>query len=505
MISLKKHHNIDNYLITLIFSVIFITSLGLFCSPILRGNDAYSYAIIAKEIFYSNDWMNLIYRGQDWLDKPHFQFWMTAISYKIFGVNTFAYILPGFIFNLIGAFYTFILGRHLFKSRTIGLFSALFYLTALHLLLDTINIKQEAYLLGTIIPACYYWCLYHESHTIKNKYLLYGAIFTACAMMTKGIFVLCPIFSGLIILWICQKKKPDIFKWFLAGLLSMIFILPELIALYIQFDLHPEKIVFGQTDVSGLFWFFIGSQFGRFFNIGSIVQTGHQGIGHYFYFFHVFLWAYLPWIVMLPFAIWKAIKQNILKNFGIIYLLGSFIPTFVLFSLTEFQLDHYTNILIPFAAIICAWWALNAQIVARHFILVVILPSVLMCVISILLLVQYAYVSKFDDGYQISQYLKDKSALPIIDYKIRSNSLLFFSQQDQYNYTDSEKMLFEQKEPYYLVTTAEDWKGIASNLEKQHGISFLQQFEVLPKGTRILLKFVNMKKYMKDVVLIKVQ
>ena len=37
--------------------------------------------------------------------------------------------------------------------------------------------------------------------------------------------------------------------------LTGIFILPELYCLYAQFDAHPEKMVFGQTGVSGLNFF----------------------------------------------------------------------------------------------------------------------------------------------------------------------------------------------------------------------------------------------------------
>jgi 4-amino-4-deoxy-L-arabinose transferase-like glycosyltransferase len=35
-----------------------------------------------------NDFVNL-YNNTDWLDKPHFPFWITATSLKILGVNSF--------------------------------------------------------------------------------------------------------------------------------------------------------------------------------------------------------------------------------------------------------------------------------------------------------------------------------------------------------------------------------------------------------------------------------
>ena len=64
--------------------------------------------------------------------------------------------------------------------------------------------------------------------------------------------------------------------------LLILFINPELICLYIQFDLHPEKILFGHTHVSGIRFFFWDSQFGRFLNTGPIKGAGRR----------VFLYSY---------------------------------------------------------------------------------------------------------------------------------------------------------------------------------------------------------------------
>jgi len=36
---------------------------------------------------------------------------------------------------------------------------------------------------------------------------------------------------------------------------KILFITPELFCLYIQFDRHPEKILFGHTSVSGIRFF----------------------------------------------------------------------------------------------------------------------------------------------------------------------------------------------------------------------------------------------------------
>jgi hypothetical protein len=79
--------------------------------------------------------------------------------------------------------------------------------------------------------------------------------------------------------------------------LILLFITPELYSLYTQFDIHPEKVVFGRTNVSGLKFFFWDSQFGRFFNTGPI-----KGNGEPTFFLHTTLWPFYPGLL---FFMWQ--------------------------------------------------------------------------------------------------------------------------------------------------------------------------------------------------------
>jgi hypothetical protein len=133
-------------------------------------------------------------------------------------------------------------------------------------------------------------------------------------------------------------------------LLIFMFITPELYSLYAQFDLHPEKIVFGRTNVSGLRFFFWDSQFGRFFNTGPI-----KGHGDPTFFLHTTLWAFLPWSIILYIAAIRLIlrkTENNDQSRWIIY--GSAGITFILFSFSGFQLPFYIVIIFPQFSIITA-------------------------------------------------------------------------------------------------------------------------------------------------------
>ena len=354
-------------------------------SPVINGGDSITYAALSQHIALNNDWANLVLDGKDWLDKPHMPFWITALFFKIGGVSAFTYILPGFLFHLIGGYYTYRIAR-LFYGRDTAWLSALVYVSVYHLMDSSIEVKAETYLTGFIMGACYYWLRYDAQS--KLKYLLLGALFSACAVMTKGVFTLITITSGLVCMWLYQKQWQKLWsgKWLLAFALSLLFTAPEVVALYLQFDSHPEKAVFGQTQVSGIKFFLWDSQFGRFFNTGPIKNTN----GHPFYFVLVFLWAFLPWVAVFVAAMVSGVRRffanSVSERASFVFLCGAFFVTFGLFSATSFQLDHYTVILFPFAAILCGKFLhdwLVQQGTGRALLVVQVLLTLLLVVLAV--------------------------------------------------------------------------------------------------------------------------
>ncbi|MCD8741726.1 glycosyltransferase family 39 protein [Mucilaginibacter roseus] len=327
---------------------------GLFVP--LMNPDATLYATIAKTMVLRNDYVNIYVRGTDWLDKPHFPFWIAALFFKIFGINTWAYKLSGIVFMLMGALYTWLFAKALYNKQ-VAIWSVLILLTAQHIVLSDNDVRAEPYLTGLIIASVYH---FYRSYTKPSFWhLLIGCAFAGCAVMTKGIFVLITIGGAIAGHLIITKQWQQLFnlRWLLAAVLVFIFMLPEVYCLYQQFDANPEKIVFGQQGVSGIKFFFWDSQFGRFFNTGPI-----KGSGDPFFFVHTTLWAFLPWSLLLFAAIYQFIKKGI-KNaqahewFNIC---GAML-TFLMFSASKFQLPHYINIVFPFFAIITSQYICSVQ------------------------------------------------------------------------------------------------------------------------------------------------
>jgi 4-amino-4-deoxy-L-arabinose transferase-like glycosyltransferase len=322
----------------------------------LFTDDQGLYASIAKNLIYKKDFFQLFTYNRDWLDKPHFPFWVILLSFKLFGISTWAYRLPGLIFFIISLIYTWLFTRK-YYGWEVAAIAVLILMTAQHVLLSNTDTRAEPYLMALITGSIYHLTRLEQRFTLKD--LLLAALLTAFAIMTKGLFVITAIYGSLIGQLIFQKKFKTLFtfKWVLLLLLTFIFTLPEFYALYLQFDLHPEKTVFGTHHVSGIKWFLWDSQFGRFVNNGPIVR---KASGSIFFYLHTLLWAFAPWCLLFYYAVFKHLKAIYHhKKLTEYYSLCGGVLLLLLFSLSRFQLPFYTNAVFPLFAIITAPFCYN--------------------------------------------------------------------------------------------------------------------------------------------------
>lgn len=353
---------------------VFVNFSGLFVT--LMAPDAAVYAAISKNMLLRNNYLELFLEGNDWLDKPHFPFWVTAFFFNIFGIHTWSYKLPGILFVLMGAWYTYRFAREKF-NEAVALWSVFIFLTAEHIILSNNDVRAEPFLTGLIIAGIYHFYKVTEGRQWFG-HVVAGSLFAACAAMTKGIFTLIPIGGAVVVhLALCRQwKQLFSLKWVLAIILTLVFLFPEVYSLWYQFDAHPEKVVFGERGISGIRFFFWDSQFGRFMNTGPI-----KGKGDLFFFAHTLLWAFLPWSLMMYYAVFRKIKsiwRTDTETPTEFYTLGGSLLILLVFSVSKFQLPHYANIIFPLLAIITAQYlpllqqkAIKFFTVTQYIILVV--------------------------------------------------------------------------------------------------------------------------------------
>lgn len=341
--------------LALIAVAVFVNLLGI--NTGFFTDDPGLYGSIAKSMLYRHDWLQLFTYNTDWLDKPHFPFWAAALSFKIFGISSWAYRLPALLCFLLSLWYTYLFARKYYNDE-VALTAVLIVLTSQHVILSNTDVRAEPYLMAFIIGAIYHISVLAKQFNWRD--LLLGALLTAFAIMTKGIFVIVPIFGALLGDLVFTVRFKELFagRWWLLYLLTFIFCLPELYALYIQFDVHPQKLVFDRHDVSGIRWFLWDSQFGRFANNGPIKQAKS---GDVFFYLHTLLWAFLPWCLLFYYGVGASVKHVISKlKLPEYYTLSGGILLVLLFSLSRFQLPFYTNILFPLFAIVTAPYCFKA-------------------------------------------------------------------------------------------------------------------------------------------------
>jgi len=318
--------------------------------------DASQYASISMEMLQNGNWLQVQHRGLDYLDKPPLLFWLSASSFGLFGLSNWAYKLPSLLAALAGiwATYRFTL---LFYGARAGRQAAFILASCMGLLVICNDVRTDTILLG--FSACAVWQLAEYLEFNRWKNLLAGFFFVGLAMLAKGpIGLVMPAFAVGTHLLIRRDWK-GLFRWqWLPGLfVTTLVLLPMCWGLWQQFDLHPEKLVNEKHGVSGLRFFFWEQSFGRITG-ENVWKNDTSG----FYFMHVYLWAFLPWCLLLPVALWKRIQglrseavtlSHRLTNTEF-YALGGFILTFIALSQSQYKLPHYIFITLPWAAVLVA-------------------------------------------------------------------------------------------------------------------------------------------------------
>ncbi len=84
--------------------------------PLIEPDET-RYAEIALGMHASRDWVNPMLDGQPYLDKPPLMYWLTALSFSIFGVNEIAARLPSVVSALLTIMISFSLGRRIVGIR----------------------------------------------------------------------------------------------------------------------------------------------------------------------------------------------------------------------------------------------------------------------------------------------------------------------------------------------------------------------------------------------------
>jgi len=336
----------------LLFALLGIAYVAGLFVPLL-DNDSAHHGNIALHMYLTGDYVQLIDEGKDYLDKPHLHFWLAALSYHVFGVTTFAYKFPSLVFTIFGLYSTYRLGKSLY-SNEVGKLAALMLASAFAFILANNDVRMEAILTASIAFAT--WQLVDW---VKRKWFinaLGAGLGLALAFCTKGLIGVFVPATGAFFYIVYKKNWTAFYHWqlFLIVVSFFIFISPVLYCYYLQYDLHPEKMVRGKTGWSGVKFILWQQTFERY----EGKNFGGAGNKDYFFFFHSFLWAFAPWSVVAYIAFINGLK-NLLSRKNEWLTAGTFLIMAAVITFSGFKLPHYINIIFPSAAVMTSAYVIE--------------------------------------------------------------------------------------------------------------------------------------------------
>jgi 4-amino-4-deoxy-L-arabinose transferase-like glycosyltransferase len=320
--------------------------------------DAAQYAAISLELLKSGDYLTFTEHGQDYLDKPPLIFWVSGLSMSVFGVNNYAYRLPALVATLLALYSTYRFAL-LYYSRQTAWLSTLILASIQATFLINHDVRTD-----TNLVASYIFSIWQLASYLKNRKwanLLLGFTGIGFAMLAKGPIGLIAPVLGIFPHLILQRNWKMVFnlRWIPGLLITALVLAPMSYGLYQQFDLHPEKVVKGQTGVSGLRFFFWTQSFGRI--TGESVWD--NGVGPFFL-SHSTMWAFAPWSLFLVLGLFDRLRGllDYLKKKSeaneFISLFGFALP-FMALSASHYQLPHYAFIVYPLGAVITAQYLIK--------------------------------------------------------------------------------------------------------------------------------------------------
>jgi 4-amino-4-deoxy-L-arabinose transferase-like glycosyltransferase len=142
--------------------LIFLAALAVFLPfngliPVTDPVEA-NYALTAKEMFLSGDWLSPQIYGQFWYDKPAMIYWLIAASYKIFGIGEFAARFPAALFSAAGVAFAAWFAARLYGSGSAGVLAAVVLGTSLEYWVIARMVITDAVLFffGSVSLAAFY-------------------------------------------------------------------------------------------------------------------------------------------------------------------------------------------------------------------------------------------------------------------------------------------------------------------------------------------------------------
>ena len=328
----------------ILFYFIFFHNIGNYA---LMDTDETRYVSMARDMFNTKDYMTLYLNGEYFFEKPPLFFWWECIFFALFGkVTEFTARFPVSLFGMMTSFLVYFTGRKI-VSRKFGVLSSLILTTSL----EFVILAKFAILdivVSTMIgfSLCFGFLTFFVEDRNKKYFWWLFYIFSALAVMAKGIPGFVVPFGTMFFASIAAKKFKEIFKpiYTIPGII--IFLLIVLPWHIFMLNLH-NPLFYNE--------YIVKHHIDRFFNSS---QVGREQ--PFWFYFATLLWGLFPWIGSYISALIKKFKSIKLYDFSsldneqkLLYLSGiASVFTLLFFSSSSTKLITYIlPVFVPIAFI----------------------------------------------------------------------------------------------------------------------------------------------------------
>jgi 4-amino-4-deoxy-L-arabinose transferase-like glycosyltransferase len=335
--------------------------LPLFLRP-LWGPDEERYAEIPREMLASGNWLTPTLNQVLYFEKPPFQYWISAVSMKLFGLNAVAARLPLALAALIAMWCAWRLARRLGASQP--MWAAFMMATTLLGFVCGQILTLDAFFSALLVLSLVAFieavaARYEERPALGWTLLAFGA--NALALLTKGLAG--PVLLGGMILGSLPLARKDV-KLRRALLRSFLDPFGWLVFAVIG---GPWFVLVNRANPGHAQFFFIHEHFARFTTTVHARQGSDNAILDKLYFAGILLAGLLPWLSASVLGLKRAggflfkrrgpaSEHASLHRWMVAFLILAFAVPFLFFSVSSSKLPPYIMpVLVPLAALACAF------------------------------------------------------------------------------------------------------------------------------------------------------
>ncbi|NVD72795.1 glycosyltransferase family 39 protein [Duganella sp. BJB1802] len=326
------------------FVIVWLYVLGV---RTLVPPDEGRYAEMAREMFTTGDWITTRLNGIKYFEKPPLQTWMNAASFAVFGLGEWQARLWTGLCGLGGVILTGYAGNRVFGARAgfyaaLALGSSLFWVASGQI--DSLDMSLSG-MMTIVLCAVVLAQRDGATDSARRNWMLVCWAGMALAVLAKGLIGLV-LPGAVLVLYSALSGDLAIWKRLHLGKGLLLFFAVA----------TPWFVLVAQRNPEQPYFFFVHEHWERFF-----LKTHHRE-GAWYYFFVMLVPGIVPWLGVLPQALWGAVRRerNTVFQPKLMLLIWA-VFIFFFFSYSSSKLPGYILPIFPALALLIGVYLENAS------------------------------------------------------------------------------------------------------------------------------------------------